>query len=84
MIEQLKSMFQQQAQQEMHDTFITFVNCKMQDGTPVSPHVLKMKGLIERLERLGSPLRSDLATSLVLGSVPKSYSHFVIHFNMNG
>lgn len=84
MIEQLKGMFQQQAQQELHDTFMELVNCKLQEGSPVSPHVLKMKGLVERLERLGSPLRSNLATSLVLGSLPKSYSHFIMHFNMNG
>ncbi|KAD4584331.1 hypothetical protein E3N88_21932 [Mikania micrantha] len=83
-IEELKLMFEVQARQEIYDTMISLVNCRMQEGTPVGLHVMKMKGYVERLERLGSPLKNDLAIIMILGSLPKSYNQFVMNYNMNG
>ncbi|NEY13665.1 hypothetical protein DDE04_09195, partial [Bifidobacterium pseudocatenulatum] len=46
-------------------------------------HVLKMIGYVETLGRLGFPLGQELATDLVLQSLPSSYSQFIMSYNMN-
>ena len=55
----------------------------MAEGSPVGAHVLKMIGYVENLERSGFPLSQELATDLVLQSLPQSYSQFVMNYNMN-
>ena len=42
-----------------------------------------MKGYIEHLDRLGFPLSQELATDLILNSLPDSYGQFVMNYNMN-
>ena len=39
----------------------------MAPGTPVSAHMLKMKGYIDTLEKLGIPILKGLAIDLILG-----------------
>ena len=56
MIFNLKEMFQQQARQERYETTKALYSCKMAEGTSVRTNVLKMKGYIEHLDRLGFPL----------------------------
>ena len=55
----------------------------MAEGASVSAHVLKMKGYIEHLDRLGFPLSQELATDLNMNSLPDSYGQFVMNYNMN-
>ena len=55
----------------------------MAEGSPVGTHVLKMIGYIENLDRLGFPLGQELATDLILQSLPDCYSQFIMNFNMN-
>ncbi|XP_017628521.1 uncharacterized protein LOC108471409 [Gossypium arboreum] len=57
--------------------------CKLAEGSPVGPHVLKMIGYIESLFKLGFPLGQELATDVILQSLPDSYNQFVLNFNMN-
>ena len=52
-------------------------------GTSVSAHVLKMKALIDQLDKLGAPISHELATNLILGSLPESYDQFVMNYNMH-
>ena len=49
----------------------------------MSPHVINMMGYIDNLERLGSPLSRELATDIILQSLPSDYSTFVMNFNMH-
>ena len=49
----------------------------------MSTHVLKMIGLIERLEALGFKMDKDLSIDLVLQSLPESFKAFIMNFNMN-
>ncbi|KAK9109946.1 hypothetical protein Sjap_018006 [Stephania japonica] len=79
----LKEMFQQQARQERFETVKNLHSCKMTEGASVSPHVLKMKGYVDQLDRLGFPISQELATDLILNSLPESYSQFVMNYNMN-
>ncbi|GJX32692.1 hypothetical protein Tco_0242547 [Tanacetum coccineum] len=53
MIQELKSMFEKQAGVERFDLIQTFHAYKQEKGKPVGPYVIKMKGYVEQLERLG-------------------------------
>ena len=75
----LKGMFQEQSGQQRFTTTKSFNACKMTPGTLVSAHVLKMKGLINQLDKLGVPISHELATGLILGSLPESYDQFVMN-----
>ncbi|XP_078165506.1 uncharacterized protein LOC144560202 [Carex rostrata] len=66
------------------ETSKALYQCKLAEGSPVSPHVLKMMGYIENLNRLGYPLSKELATDIILQSLPSSYHQFILNFNMNG
>ena len=83
MIEHLKMLFQEQARHERFETSKALFQCKMSEGSPVGPHVLKMIGYIENLENLGFALQKELAIDVVLQSLPESYSQFVMNYNMN-
>ena len=83
MIFNLKEMFQQQARQERYETTKALHSCKMAEGASVSAHVLKIKSYIEHLDRLRFPLSQELATDLILNSLPDSYGQFVMNYNMN-
>ena len=82
MIFNLKEMFQQQARQERYETTKALHSCKMAEGASVSAHILKKKGYIEHLDRLGFPLSQELATDLILNSLPDSYGQFIMNYNM--
>ncbi|KAG8490844.1 hypothetical protein CXB51_014047 [Gossypium anomalum] len=83
MIEHLKELYQGQARQEMFDISKALFQCKLAKGSLVGPHVLKMIGYIKSLSNLGFPLSQELATDVILQSLPDSYSQFVLNFNMN-
>ena len=83
MMTHLKGMFQEQARQERLTTTKALNSCKMTPSTSVSTHVLKMKGLIDQLDKLGAPISHELATDLILGSLPESYDQFFMNYNMH-
>ncbi|GJV68703.1 retrotransposon protein, putative, ty1-copia subclass [Tanacetum coccineum] len=62
MLQELKTLFAQQAEQELLQTTRDFHSCKQEEGQSVSSYVLKMKGYIDNLERLGHPVTLGLAT----------------------
>ena len=83
MIEHLKELYQEQARQERYDISKALFQCRMAEGNLIGPHVLKMIGYIENLEKLGFPLGQELATDVILQSLPESYGQFVLNYNMN-
>ena len=83
MMVHLKGMFQEKAHQERFTTTKALNAYKMTPSTSVSEHVLKMKGLIDQLDKLGAPISHELATDLILGSLPESYDRFVMNYNMH-
>nr|GEY73782.1 zinc finger, CCHC-type [Tanacetum cinerariifolium] len=82
--EELKAMCSKQAEQELLQTVREFHTCKQAEGQSVSSHVLKMKGYIDNLERLGQPVGKNLAVSLILVSLNKDFDSFVQNYNMHG
>ena len=76
-------MFQEQARQKRFLIMKALNKCKMAHGTSMSAYVLKMKGYLHQLERLGAPLSKELAIDTILGSLPSSYDQFVMNYNMH-
>ena len=61
MIESLKSMFQAQAKTERYQVSQALLSCKLKDGDPLSPHVIKMVGYVQStlfLVHMGSSFRT--------------------------
>ncbi|KAK8590262.1 hypothetical protein V6N13_089025 [Hibiscus sabdariffa] len=83
MIQNLKEIYEGQACQERYETSKALFQCKMIEGSPVGAHVIKMMGYIQTLEKLGFSLKDELATNLILQSLPDSFKPFVLNFNMN-
>ncbi|GJT21757.1 retrotransposon protein, putative, ty1-copia subclass [Tanacetum coccineum] len=69
----LKTLFSQQAEQELLQTVREFQACKQEEGQSVSSYVLKMKIYIDNLERLGHPVSLSLAVSLILVALLKEH-----------
>ncbi|ESQ38810.1 hypothetical protein EUTSA_v10029482mg, partial [Eutrema salsugineum] len=83
MITSLKGMFQEQARTERYQTVKALIDCKLPKDSPVSPHVIKMIGYIDNLAKLDCLISQELATDLILQSLPSSYDQFVMNYNMH-
>ncbi|GJW52902.1 zinc finger, CCHC-type containing protein [Tanacetum coccineum] len=83
MLQELKAMYSKQAKHELLQTIREFHACKQEEGQSVSSYVLKMKGYIDRLERLGLPVTLNLGVSLILVGLSKEYDSFVQNYNMH-
>jgi hypothetical protein len=84
MIQGLREMFENQARDERYNISKALFACKLVEGSSVSPHVIKMMGYIETLIELGYEIKDDLATDVILQSLPVSYESFIMNFHMNG
>ncbi|XP_072147479.1 uncharacterized protein [Setaria viridis] len=84
MIVGLHGMFENQARVDRFNTSKVLFGCKLAEGAPVSPHVIKMIGYIESLQRLSFPLNDDLATDVILQSLPASFEPLILNYHMNG
>ena len=80
----LIEMFQEQALHERFMTTKALNSYKMAPGSSVSAHVLKVKGNINIIDKLGAPISRELAIDPVLASLPSDYDQFVMNFNMHG
>ncbi|GKB23715.1 retrotransposon protein, putative, ty1-copia subclass [Tanacetum coccineum] len=83
MIQELRSMFEKQAGVEKFDLIQSFHACKQEEDKPVADYVLKMKGYVEQLERLGYALPQDVTVGLILNGLTKDFVGFVRNYNMH-
>ncbi|GJT36267.1 zinc finger, CCHC-type containing protein, partial [Tanacetum coccineum] len=83
MLKELKTLFAQQAEHELLQTTQDFHSCKHEEGQSVSSYVMKMKGYINNLERLGHPVSLSLAVSLILIGLHKEFDGFMQNYNMH-
>nr|GFB01535.1 zinc finger, CCHC-type [Tanacetum cinerariifolium] len=83
MLLELKTLFAQQAEQELLQTTRDFHSCKKEEGQSVSSYVLKMKGYIYNLECLGHPVTLGLGVSLILIGLCKKIDGSVQNYNMH-
>ena len=49
----------------------------------VNPLVLKMKGYLDHLKKLGLPIIQELATDIILQTLPDAYDGFFMNYNMH-
>ena len=84
MIVALWDMFQTQARTERFNVSKAFAETKLAEGAPIWPHVIKMVGYTQRLEKLGFPLGQESATDFILASLHPSYGNFVSNYHMYG
>ncbi|GKB56859.1 retrotransposon protein, putative, ty1-copia subclass [Tanacetum coccineum] len=82
-LQELKTMFQLQAEQELFETVKAFHACKQEEGQSVSTYVLKMKAYLDQMERLGYPMPLVLGVNMILTSLSKDYDQFVQNYNMH-
>ncbi|KAJ1288659.1 hypothetical protein BS78_02G104600, partial [Paspalum vaginatum] len=66
MIEGLHGMIENQARVERYNTSKALFGSKLAEGSLVNPHVIKMIGHIEALDRLGFELDLELVTDVIL------------------
>ncbi|GJV50315.1 retrotransposon protein, putative, ty1-copia subclass [Tanacetum coccineum] len=83
MMKELKTMFEEQAKQELFETVKAFYARKQEDGQLVSSYLLKMKSYLDTLECLGYAMPKELGVSLILNSLNKDYDQFVQNYNMH-
>jgi hypothetical protein len=84
MIMALNDMFQTQDRTERFNVSKVFIETKLAEGAPVGPHVVKMVGQTQRLEKLGFPIGLELATDFILVSLLPSYGNFISNYHMHG
>nr|GEW92605.1 zinc finger, CCHC-type [Tanacetum cinerariifolium] len=83
LIQELKTMFEEQAKQELFDTVKAFHACKQEHGQSLRAYILKMNGYLDTLERLRYVMPKELGVSLILKSLNKDYDQFVQNYNMH-
>ncbi|GJR84834.1 hypothetical protein Tco_0155619 [Tanacetum coccineum] len=83
MLKELKTLYVQQADQELLQTVREFHAYKQEEGQSVSSYVLKMKNYIDNLERIGHAMTQNLSVGLILVSLRKEYDGFVQNYNMH-
>jgi hypothetical protein len=79
----LKSMFETQARTERYNVSRALLGCKLNNGDPLSPHVIKMIGYVQSLERLGFPLSDEFATDVIMHSLPSVYGTFISNYHLH-
>ncbi|CAL9001070.1 unnamed protein product, partial [Prunus brigantina] len=82
MITHLQELYGEGTRNRRFSAVCELVKTKMVKGAPVHQHVLKMIGLIEQLENLGTPLDGELAQDFILASLSDQFSQFVMNYNM--
>ena len=75
-------IFEAHAAVESYEASKKFFNCKVEEGSSVSEHVLKMSGHANKLQSLGIVIPNALGIYRVLQSLPPSYKNFVMNYNM--
>jgi hypothetical protein len=65
-IQGLRGIFEHQARAEWYNISKALFVCKLAEGSPVRPHVIKMIGYIEILTKLGYEIKDVLATDVIL------------------
>nr|XP_043611639.1 uncharacterized protein LOC122583283 [Erigeron canadensis] len=73
----------EQAGVELYDLIDVLHDLRHEQGTPVSAHILKMKGYFEQLERLNFPYAKQLQIGLVLKSLSKDFEEFGRNYSMH-
>lgn len=78
---ELENMFLRRARVA---TMRMLITCKMQEGSSASTHLKRMKGYLNHLESLGSPVHEGIAVDMVLGSLAGSLDDWALRLVKSG
>ena len=84
MFQELKLIFQANARIERYEVSNKFYNCKMEENSSVSEHILRMSGYHNHLNQLEFNPSDDSVIDRVLQSLPPSYKSLLMNYNMQG
>ena len=82
MVGHLKEIFQEHTHIERFVTIKALLSYKIVASSSINPYVLKMKGYLDHLEKLGL-ISQELVIDIILQSLPNAYNGFSINYNMN-
>ena len=69
---------------ERYNVSRALLGCKLKEGDPPSPHVIKMVGYIQSVDRLGFPVGEEFTADIILNSLPSAYGSFISNYHMHG
>ena len=84
MIVALKNMFETEARTERYNVSRALLRCKMKDGEPLGPHMIKIVGYVQSLERLGFLMSEEFNIDVILNSLPSANGPFISNYHMHG
>ncbi|RVW36801.1 Retrovirus-related Pol polyprotein from transposon TNT 1-94 [Vitis vinifera] len=82
-LENLKEMFGDQTSAVRQNALREILTSKMEEGTQVRTHVLKMMSLLNDMEVLGAEVDKATQIEMVLNTLPPSFQQFRLNYNMN-
>nr|GEV83443.1 hypothetical protein [Tanacetum cinerariifolium]GEW21948.1 hypothetical protein [Tanacetum cinerariifolium] len=83
MLKKPKTMFEEQAKQELFEPVKVFHTCKQKGDQSVSSYLLKLKSYLDTLGCLCYAMPNKLGASLILNSLNKDCSYFIQNYNMH-
>ncbi|GKB50654.1 hypothetical protein Tco_0901407 [Tanacetum coccineum] len=78
MLKELKTMFEEQAKQELFETVKAFHACKQEEVQLVSSYLLKMKSYLDILECLVYAMPNELSTIVELHAILKLHEKGIL------
>nr|GEY49994.1 zinc finger, CCHC-type [Tanacetum cinerariifolium] len=84
MLKELKTVFSQQAEQELLQTVREFQACKQKEEQYVRSYVLKMKSYIDNLEHQGHPVSLSLANKVFVARNAEFFKNSLITQEASG
>ncbi|GAV71132.1 UBN2_2 domain-containing protein, partial [Cephalotus follicularis] len=79
----LQEMYGAESRTQRFNLSRKLFKAQMQEGASVHENGLKMIDMIEQLAQSGFVMDHDLYVDLILTSLPKSFSQFLVNFHMN-
>ena len=72
-MDRLKCMFRDHGRPTRQVAMQKLIGAKIEEGTPVREHVLKMIGFLNELETLGATINTQTQVDIILNSLPISF-----------
>ncbi|GAV74561.1 zf-CCHC domain-containing protein/UBN2_2 domain-containing protein, partial [Cephalotus follicularis] len=79
----LQEMYGAESRTQRFNLSRKLFKAQMQEGASIHEDGLKMIDMIEQLAQLGFVMDHDLYVDIILTSLPKSFSQFLVNFHMN-
>ncbi|XP_037493734.1 uncharacterized protein LOC119370194 [Jatropha curcas] len=82
-LENLKEIFGDQTSAIKQNALREILTSKMEEGTPIRTHVLRMMSLLNDKEVLGAEVDKTTQIEMVLNTLPADFQQFRLNYNMN-